>query len=112
MSVERAPAFIEVQLSWLIAKSGITQPRLDRRMNAIENTLRALVKQWRGSAPIVPERELRMSDATRDELLAWVEECQQASGETRARMVIYASGAVVEPSVPDGWIRVLIAMQP
>jgi hypothetical protein len=109
MTADPAPTFVEAQLSWLVAKCGVTQPRADRRLNGIENTLGALVKQWRGSEPTVPERELRMSDTTRDALPAWVERCERASGETRARIAIYASGAVMERSEPDGWIRLLAA---
>lgn len=108
MRVDPTPTFVEIELSWLISRSGITQARPDRRLNAIENTACALLLRWRGAEPIVPERELRMSDATRDDLLAWIEEREQTSGETRARITIYSSSAVADPSVPDGWIRVLV----
>ena len=64
MSVERAPAFIEVQLSWLIAKSGITQPASrspDQRDREHAPCAREAVARL--SADRTRTRELRMSDS-------------------------------------------------
>jgi hypothetical protein len=49
-----------------------------------------------------------MPEVTRDELLSWAEASQQANGHTRTRIAIYASSALIEGSVPDGWIRLSI----
>jgi hypothetical protein len=92
MSLDHAPTFIDARLDWLIAASGITNPSPRRRLNAIENQLANLASRWRPLAPIDPERELRMSAVTRDQLVAWVEECEVASDETMERLAIYASG--------------------
>ena len=105
MPTDRPPRFIEVRLSWLLAKSGITQPRPDRRLSAVENLLSALAQRWGGSMLLVPEREVQMAEGTRDELLSWVEASEEANDHTRTRIAIYASGALIEDSVPDGWIR-------
>jgi hypothetical protein len=59
---------------------------------------------------IDPERELRMSAVTRDQLLAWVEEGERASdaGQGRTRLAIYRSAVVEDDAVPEGWIRMLL----
>jgi hypothetical protein len=66
------PLHIEFFLTFVIARSGIQQPRADRRLNGIENTIVSLARRWRSEQPIEPARELRMSDATRAALLIWI----------------------------------------
>ena len=102
------PIFLDADLSWLIDASGISNPESRRRLNAIENQLARLARQWRAPGPIVPEREIRMSEATRSRLLAWVEEFELPDAATRARIVRYESGAVVENSVPDERVRLFL----
>lgn len=99
---------LDVALPWLIKNSRITNGDPARRLNSIENQLALLVRQWRPFAPIDVERELRMSDVTRDQLLAWVEERERAGFCLLRRLVTYASGAVSEPSVPTGLIRIVL----
>ena len=106
--MSRAPVYLEVALSWLIERSHITNGDPARRLDAIENQLANLAVQWRPRKPIDPERELRMSDVTRDQLLAWVEEHERAGFNLLPRLVIYASSAMEEASTPDGLIRVLL----
>ncbi|MEP6619544.1 MAG: hypothetical protein ABJE47_09520 [bacterium] len=96
-------------MSWLITSSGITASRPDLRLNAIENLLAATTHQWRGAKLISPEGEVRMSEATRDRLLSWVQSLQWAvDPRTANRIARYSSHTVIEPTVPDGWIRVLL----
>src|SRR5829696_663013 len=64
------PDYIDFALDFLIAQTGITQPFAHRRLNCVENTLTALVRQWRPRVPLVPDREIRMSDETRER--CWV----------------------------------------
>ena len=63
---------LDIRLDWLIARSGITQPRVDRRLNAIENQLVNAASQWRESHPIEPARELQLSEVTLAQLVASV----------------------------------------
>ena len=55
-------------------------------------------------------REIRMSEATRVAMCAWVEGEQIATGETAVRLAAYGLDAVRDESVADGWVRVLIAV--
>ena len=64
-----APSHMDVRLDWLIANSGIEQGDAFRRLNAIENQLANLASQWRQVRPILPATELRMSEATREQLV-------------------------------------------
>lgn len=50
-----------------------------------------------------------MSAATRDILLMWIEQQERAKGNTHARLAVYASDALVDGSVPEGWVRVIVA---
>ena len=74
-------------------------------MNAIENMVSNLASTWRPINPIAPAIELRMSKSTRDELAAWFEERELAIDEAEVRLNVYRSDAVVDATVPEGWIR-------
>jgi hypothetical protein len=103
------PTYTEFKLGDLIVGAQLEQPRADRRLNALENTLAALVQLWRPRLPIVPANEVRMSTATLTALLAWVEEKEVAADQrTRARLGVYASEPVINEAVPRGWVRALL----
>ena len=76
------------------------------RLDAMEQTLSDLTKQWRPQASIAPARELRMSDETLASLLAWLEAPGHPEPDDLARLGVYASGAVTDDAVPTGWLRV------
>jgi hypothetical protein len=99
------PLYVEFELAYVIARSPVQEPRAEHRLNAVESTLRRLAKPWRTALPISPAYDLRMSDETRNALMAWVEADDLAIGHTLERLGVYASGAVTDPAVPKGWIR-------
>jgi hypothetical protein len=51
-------------------------------------------------------RELRVSSETLDALLDWVEGGEQPEGREAERLGVFASGAVEDRSVPEGWVRI------
>jgi hypothetical protein len=100
------PLYVEFELAYVIARSQVMQqPHAEHRLNAVESTLRRLAKPWRTALPISPARDLRMSDETRDVLMAWVGTEDLAHGLTLERLAVYESGAVTDPAVPKGWVR-------
>jgi hypothetical protein len=101
---------LEFALPYLIQSSGITQRRADRRLNGFENTIAALAKQWRAQLPLVPARDLRMADHTREELIAWVGAHDASQGHTLQRLAVYASGAATDNGVPEGWVRLYLVV--
>jgi hypothetical protein len=79
------------------------------RLDALERTLVALTRPWRAEAPLAPARELRLSRETLDALLAWLERDDHAERRDLERLGVYASGAMTDRSVPDGWLRIRLA---
>jgi len=104
-----SPTYVEFRLAWLIGRTQLTQPRADRRLNGIENLLTELARQWRADALLDPVREIRMASPTRVALFDWIEQAERAEGKTASRLAWLASDAVCDESVPDGWVRVLLA---
>jgi hypothetical protein len=100
-----APTYLEFDLAFLITRSGITNRSAARRLNGVENTVAALARRWREERPIAPATELRMTDWTRSQLLAWVTGEMPEPGALAARFAPYTSGFVCDASVPAGWIR-------
>ena len=79
------------------------------RLDALERTLVALTRPWRAERPLAPARELRLSGETLDTLLAWLERDDQIERRDLERLGVYASGAMTDRSVPDGWVRIRLA---
>jgi hypothetical protein len=99
------PVHLEFTLHYLIQRSDVSTPRADRRLDGFESAIARLASRWRPQRPIAPARELRMADETREALLAWVEGGDPSAGRTLERLGVYASGAVTDDSVPEGWVR-------
>jgi hypothetical protein len=100
------PVHLEFTLHFLIQRAGAAVPAADERLDGFERIIARLASQWRAARPIAPARELRMADETRDALLAWVEgDAAAGTGRTLERLGVYASGAVTDDSVPEGWVR-------
>jgi hypothetical protein len=100
------PVHLEFPLHYLIQRSGVSTSRADHRLAGFENAIASLARRWRPERPLSPARELRMADETRDALLAWVEESDATDRQpTLERLGVYASGAVSDDSVPEGWVR-------
>ena len=99
------PVHLEFTLHFLIQRAGAGAAAPDGRLDGFERTIARLASQWRPARPIAPARELRMADETRDALLAWVEDEAPGSGRSLERLGVYASGAVTDDSVPEGWVR-------
>ena len=100
------PVHLEFTLDYLIRRSGDASPHADQRLDGFENTIARLSRSWRPARPIAPAREIRMADETREALLAWFEGDDARAGDTLERLGAYASGAVTDDSVPEGWVRV------
>jgi hypothetical protein len=94
--------FIDNSLDFVLEQTRITQPCAHRRLNAFENTITNLVKRWRPRLPLVPDREVRMSDETRETLLAWVEAEETGRGHTLTRLAVYAAGEPITACPRDG----------
>src|SRR5918993_1270195 len=107
-SPEGAPrtAHVDYLLRFVIDRSGVQESQASGRLDAIERTLVALTRPWRADSPLAPARELRMSGDTLDTLLAWIENGDQPQMPEIERLGVYASGAVTDRSVPDGWVRI------
>jgi hypothetical protein len=99
------PVHLEFTLHYLIQSAGIVSPAADGRLDGFERIIARLASRWRPAHPIAPARELRMADETREAFLAWVEGDAAGSGRTLERLGVYASGAVTDDSVPEGWVR-------
>jgi hypothetical protein len=97
------PVHLEFTLDYLIRRAGISVTPAGRRLDDFERTIARLARSWRPDRPIAPARELRMADETRDALVAWVEGDDVSSAIER--LGVYASGAVSDESVPEGWVR-------
>jgi hypothetical protein len=100
----RMPLYLEFALSFIVAQTGVSGPYAHRRLNAFENTITALARKWRPRLPLVPAREIRMCDETREAFLAWVEAEDEGKGHTLERLAVYAA-AVHDDAVPEGWVR-------
>jgi hypothetical protein len=99
------PVHVEFTLHYLIERAGATTAHATHRLDQFEDTIARLSRSWRPAHPIAPARELRMADETREALLAWVEAEHAGQGRTLERLGVYASGAVTDDSVPEGWVR-------
>jgi hypothetical protein len=99
---------VEIRLDFLIKASGITQPRADRRLNAIENQIAGMTRAWRDVWVIHPGTEIRMSRTTHDAMVTWVEAVRCAEGDARERLAAYSDPLTRDESVPSGWIRILV----
>ena len=47
-----------------------------------------------------------MSEETLDQMLAWIEDGERPGEREMERLGVYASGAVTDSAVPDGWVRI------
>jgi hypothetical protein len=99
------PVHLEFTLHYLIERAEITTPRAEHRLDDFEGTIAALARRWRPERPLAPARELRMADETREAFLEWVESEDPSQGHTLERLAVYASGAVTDDTVPEGWVR-------
>jgi hypothetical protein len=97
---------VDYLLRFVIERSIGPSDGIAERLDALERTLVALTRAWRPDAPLAPARELRVSEETLDEMLAWLEGDERPDRETVARLGVYASGAVTDGAVPEGWVRI------
>jgi hypothetical protein len=104
-------AYVDYLLRFVIDRSagGSTGSGIADRLDALERTLVALARTWRAESPLAPARELRASSETLDALLAWLEGDERPEGRDVERLGVYASGAVEDGSVPEGWVRIRLA---
>jgi hypothetical protein len=105
------PIHVEFALSHVIAHSRVQNANAVRRLNGIENTVAALAVEWREWRPIIPSRELRMSETTREALMAWVTAGEEGVQDVAARLAEYSRIGVVDDSVFKGWVRLLLAVR-
>jgi hypothetical protein len=102
-------AHVDYLLRFVLDRSSNAAAGIAGRLDALERTLVALTRPWRPDAPLAPARELRVSNDTLDTLLAWLERDDQPERRDVERLGVYASGAVTDRSVPDGWVRIRLA---
>jgi len=97
---------VDYLLRFVIERSMAASDGIAGRLDALERTLVALTRAWRPDAPLAPARELRVSEDTLDEMLAWIEGGERPDRHDLERLGIYASGAVTDGKVPAGWVRI------
>jgi hypothetical protein len=102
-------AYVDYLLRFVLDRSTSGGHGIAGRLDALERTLVSLTRPWREEAPLAPARELRVSSETLDTLLAWVERDERPDQRDVERLGVYASGAVTDRSVPDGWVRIRLA---
>jgi hypothetical protein len=104
-SLVAMPVHLEFTLDYLIQRTGASVAPAGRRLDDFERTIARLARSWRPDRPIAPARELRMADETCDAFVAWVEGDGVSTDTPIERLGVYASGAVTDDSVPEGWVR-------
>jgi hypothetical protein len=102
-------AYVDYLLRFVIEQSAGVGIGVAGRLDALERTLVKLTRPWRAESPLTPARELRASSETLDAMLTWIEDGERPTGHDAERLGIYASGAVEDAGVPEGWLRVRIA---
>ena len=102
-------AHVDYLLRFVIDRSAGAGSGVASRLDALERTLVALTRPWRSESPLAPARELRVSSETLDTLLAWLESGDRPGVPEIERLGVYASGALTDRSVPDGWLRIRLA---
>jgi hypothetical protein len=100
---------VDYLLRFVIERSDATGEGIAGRLDALERTLVALTRAWRPDAPLAPSRELRVSEETLDQMLAWIEGGERPERPELERLGVYASGAVTDRAVPDGWVRIRLS---
>lgn len=99
---------VDLSLGFVLTQTTVDADGIAGRLNAFERTVVALTRQWRRDPVLAPVRELRMSPETLAALLHWLEGDEHPNPRTVARLAVYACGALTEPGVSDGWVRVLL----
>jgi hypothetical protein len=102
-------AYVDYLLRFVIEQSAGAGSGIAGRLDALERTIVTLTRPWRAESPLIPARELRASSETLGAMLTWIEDGERPTGHDAERLGIYASGAVEDGSVPEGWLRVRIA---
>ena len=100
---------VDYLLRFVIERSDAASEGIAGRLDALERTLVALTRAWRPDAPLAPSRELRVSEDTLDQMLAWIEGGERPGQPELERLGVYASGAVTDRAVPDGWVRIRLS---
>jgi hypothetical protein len=100
---------VDYLLSFVLDRSTTSSGGIAGRLDALERTLVALTRPWRADAPLAPAREVRLSHDTLSTLLGWLESGDRPDWNVVARLGVYASGAVTDRAVPDGWLRIRLA---
>jgi hypothetical protein len=100
---------VDYLLRFVIERSDTASDGIAGRLDALERTLVALTRAWRPDAPLAPSRELRVSEETLDQMLAWIEGGERPDHRELERLGVYASGAVTDGGVPDGWVRIRLS---
>lgn len=103
--VPHTPLHLEFALTYLIEASCISSRLVKRRLNGLESVIAELARPWRQPTPIFPAHELRMAEPTRRQWLEWVDVDGTVDPATKSRLALYASDAVMDESVPTGWVR-------
>lgn len=99
-------AHVDFALAFVIGRSSEHEVGVSARIEALERTLVALTRQWRSDVALSPARELRLSSDTLASLFAWLEDAGEPDRAALERLGVYASGALTDSVVPEGWLRI------
>lgn len=102
-------AHVDYLLRFVLDRSTNAGAGIAGRLDALERTLIALTRPWRPESPLAPARELRLSTETLDTLLEWLARDDAPESRDLERLGVYASGAMTDRGVPDGWVRIRLA---
>jgi hypothetical protein len=90
-------------------RADATEPRA--RLDGVESALGSLVSRWNAGRPLSVSRDVRMTQSTLDGLITWIAGEEVLDAGFVERLGIYRSGAVADPAVPGGWIRVYLGLE-
>lgn len=102
--------YAEFKLPFVIARTTLAHDVARARLEGMEHTLATLIRRWRAGSTLSAARDIRVAPQTLTELLAWVERGGQMEPAFIERLAVYYSGAVADPAVPIGWIRVYLTV--
>ncbi len=100
--------YAEFRVAFVIRGAPIGTKEPQARLDGVESALGSLVRRWNAGRPLSVSRDVRMTQSTLDTLMRWIGGEAVIDPGLVERVGIYHSGAVADPAVPGGWIRVYL----